>query len=76
MLNSVNRAVAHGLCVYGIEKLLYSTMRALKTTVKDPTTWHVFIQDFAASLNRSGLLNKTSAKVFTEQAYAFMTAKS
>jgi len=58
------------------EKLLYATLSSLKSTVKDETTWHVFIQDLAASLNRAGMLQNTYEQLFREEAYIFMRAKS
>ena len=59
-----------------VEKILYATMSTLKSTVKDETTWHVFIQDFAACLNRAGRLSNKYEQLFREEAYAFMRAKS
>jgi hypothetical protein len=58
------------------EKLLLATMSALKSTAKDVTTWHVFIQDMAAALNRAGVLSNTNVQLFREVAYAYMNAKS
>ena len=60
--------------VYFLTDTLRATMYALKATVKDETTWHVFIQDWAASLNRKGLLSNTNEQLFREWAYSYMRA--
>jgi len=56
-------------------KILKSTMYAIKHTVKDETSRHVFIQEFAASLNRLGVLSNTNEQLFREEAYLYMHAK-
>jgi len=49
-----------------------AVMYALKVSISDPPAWRVFIQDFAASLNRKGLLANSNVDKFTEYAYAYM----
>lgn len=61
--------------VYFLTDMLKATMYSLKATVKDPTTWHVFIQDWAASLNRKHLLSNTNEQLFREWAYSYMNAE-
>jgi len=55
--------------------MLKATMYSLKATVTNKTTWHVFIQDWAASLNRKGLLSNTNEQLFREWAYDYMLAE-
>jgi hypothetical protein len=55
-----------------VQEIIGAVMYTLKQTVKDETTWHVFIQDFAAALNRRGLLSNTNVQPFREYAYQFM----
>jgi hypothetical protein len=59
-----------------VQEILGAVMYTLKETVahyiKDETTWHIFIQDFAAALNRRGLLSNENEQLFREHAYQFM----
>lgn len=41
----------------------WSLQYSVKQSVKDETTWHVFIQEFAAALNRKKLLQYKRAAV-------------
>jgi hypothetical protein len=61
--------------VYFLADMLKATMYSLKATVKSQPTWRVFIQDWAASLNRKGLLSNTNTQLFREWAYDYMRAE-
>jgi hypothetical protein len=61
--------------VYFLTDMLKATMYALKASLKDETTLHVFIQDWAASLNRKGLLSNTNEQLFREWAYSYIGAE-
>jgi len=56
-------------------KIFESALYAAKTTMKDPTERRVFVQDFAASLNRKGLLASELVDKFCEHGYTYMEAK-
>ena len=64
--------VARWYSAGNVQEIIGAVMHTLKQTVKDETTWHVFIQDFAAALNRRGLLSNTNEQPFRESAYQFM----
>ena len=53
-------------------KLLEAFMYSVKQSVKDETTWHVFIQEFAAALNRQKILSNTNEQPFREWAYRYI----
>jgi hypothetical protein len=73
-VDSVGRVSSVQL-VYFLTDLLKATMYALKASLKDETTLHVFIQDWAASLNRKGLLSNTNEQLFREWAYSYISAE-
>lgn len=53
-------------------KMFEATMFAAKTTMKDATERRVFIQDFAASLNRKRLLTNENVEDFIKYGYIYM----
>lgn len=55
-------------------KMFEAAMYAAKTTMKDATERRVFVQDFAASLNRRGLLINENVDDFTKFGYIYMEA--
>jgi len=62
---------------YYQKEILGAVMYALKQTLKDvedQVKARVFIQDWAASLNRKGLLSNTNEQLFREWAYSYMHA--
>jgi len=58
-----------------IPKVFESAMYSAKTTMKEASERRVFIQDFAAALNRRGLLRNEVVDRFCEYGYTYMEAK-
>jgi len=56
--------------------LFESALYAAKTTMKDATERRVFIQDFAAALNRRALLDSELIDAFSKHGYVYMEAAS
>lgn len=56
-------------------QIFESTLYAAKTTMKDATERRVFIQDFAAALNRHGLLRSELVDAFMRHGYVYMEAE-
>jgi len=56
-------------------KMFEATMFAAKTAMKDAHERRVFIQDFAASLNRKGLLINENIDDFMKYGYIYMEAQ-
>jgi len=61
---------------YPGEDIFDATLFAAKTTMKDASERRVFIQDFAASLNRKGLLPTEFVDAFCKHGYVYMEAAS
>jgi len=57
-------------------RLLEAVMYAAKTTMKDATERRVFIQDFAAALDRHDLLGSEFVDLFSKHGYVYMEAAS
>lgn len=56
-------------------KIFKAALYAAKATIAEPSSRRVFIQDFAASLNRAGLLRNALVDAFCKYGYAYMAIK-
>ena len=55
-----------------VDKAVSAALFAAKATIIDRNAQRVFIQDFAAALNRRGLLSNTNVQPFREYGYQYM----
>lgn len=55
-----------------VVRVMQAAMYAAKTTLAEGTPQRVFVQDFAAILNRRELLSNTNVQPFREYGYQYM----
>jgi len=72
MINLIDTGVEDYAGSENVDNAISAALFAAKTTITERNTQRVFIQDFAASLNRKGLLSNTNVQPFREYGYQYM----